>query len=108
MAVMNQVRGFLYVAGVLKSQTADSLCRECNSFATVHGALKDAVAAFAPQTGASEEAAGLLARAKAAVAELRPPAQPKKQKKEGNCKLPEGVCFVKYSLGILQKVQPAQ
>ena len=113
MEPMNRIRGYAYVAGVLRGQTEDPFCRSCNSYATILGALKDAIATSesrmsSAQSGPDADASGLLARTRAAVAALRAPSTPLKQKQAGNCKLPEGVCFVKHSFSLLQKVQPAQ
>jgi hypothetical protein len=110
---LSQVRGYAYVAGVLRGQTADPFCRSCNSYATILGALKDEIATSESRVssapaGQDADASRLLAQTKATVAALQSPASPLKQKQAGNCKLPEGVCLVKHSFAVLQKVQPVQ
>jgi hypothetical protein len=52
----------------------------------------------------SPEATALLAETKGRLAGLANAANFAGQKKAGNCKLPEGVCFVKVSRSLLEKV----
>ena len=52
----------------------------------------------------SPEAAALLAGTRNRLAGLVNATDPAGQKKAGNCKLPEGVCFVKASRALLEKV----
>jgi hypothetical protein len=47
----------------------------------------------------------LLREARTALALLNPPADAVGQKKEGNCKMPEGVCFVKLSKKIIDLIE---
>jgi hypothetical protein len=47
----------------------------------------------------------LLRDARTALALLNPPADAVGQKKEGNCKMPEGVCFVKLSKKIIDLIE---
>ena len=106
---VNQSRAYTYLFGVLAMQQEDVLCRSCNSFVSTLTAAKDSLAAFESQN--SGELAALpddLARqfraAKTGLLGLKMPAEPQGQKKSGNCKLPEGVCFLKSSLALLQKM----
>jgi hypothetical protein len=111
MEPMNQTRGYAYVAGVLRGQTTDPFCRSCSSYATILGALKEEIARFDARMNPAQsgpDTSRPLSETKAAVAALQAPPSPLKQKQAGNCKLPEGVCLVKHSFAILQKVQPAQ
>ena len=113
MEPMNRIRGYAYVTGVLNHQSTDPFCRSCSSYAAILTALRDEIAAFASQmssasSGMKGESSGLLDRTKTAVTALKAPASPVKQKQAGNCRLPEGVCLVKHSFSLLQKVQPAQ
>lgn len=109
MEIMNQARGYAYVAGVLKSQQADPFCRSCNSFVNTLTAVKENLAKFESQHAEGirnlpGEFSRLFADAKSGIAAMKQPENPVGQKKAGNCKLPEGVCFTKSSLAILQKI----
>jgi hypothetical protein len=109
MEIMNQARGYAYLFGVLKNQQADPFCRSCNSFINTLAAVKENLVKFETQhAGEIKNFRGeffrLFADAKSGIAALKPQENPVGQKKAGNCKLPEGVCFIKLSLAILQKV----
>ena len=107
MVIMNQLRGYAYLLGVLKNQQSDTLCCSCNSFVNTLAAVSENLAAFEAQHAEANlpvEFSRLLAYAKDGIAQLRQPENPVRQKKAGNCKLPEGVCFTKSALAILQKI----
>ncbi len=109
MEIMNQARSYAYLFGVLKNQQADPFCRSCNSFITTLTAVKENLAKFETQyageiKGLSGEFTRVFAAARGGIAAMNKPENPVGQKKAGNCKLPEGVCFTKTSLAILQKI----
>jgi hypothetical protein len=109
MEIMNQARGYAYVYGVLKNQQADTFCSSCNSFMNMLAAVKENLEKF--ETLHAEdiknlpgEFTRLFADAKNGISVMKQPEQPLGQKKGGNCKLPEGICFTKSSLAILHKI----
>jgi hypothetical protein len=109
MEIMSQARRYTYLFGVLKNQQADPFCRSCNSFINTLTAVKENLAKFETQHDGeikkfSWELSRLFADARNGIAVMNQPENPVGQKKAGNCKLPEGVCFTKSSLAILQKV----
>ena len=109
MEVMNQARGYTYLFGLLKNQQADPYCRSCNSFINTLTAAREDLAKFEAQYAGEiknlpGEFAHVFAEAKSGIAAMKQPENPLGQKKLGNCKLPEGVCFTKSSLAILHKV----
>jgi hypothetical protein len=109
MEIMNQARGYAYLYGVLKNQQADPSCRSCNSFINTLTVARENLAKFEAQhAGEIKNLPGgfshLFADAKSGIASMKQPENPAGQKKTGNCKLPEGVCFTKSSLAILQKM----
>ncbi len=109
MEIMNQARGYAYVYGVLKNQQADPFCHSCNSFVNTLTVAKENLAKFEAQHAGEiknlpGEFSRLFAAAKSGIASMNQPEKPLGQKKEGNCKLPDGVCFTKSSLAILQKM----
>jgi hypothetical protein len=109
MEIINQIRAYHYLAGVLTNQQRDLYCHACsawnNTLNNTREALKQFEAGHAVELRAlSPEAAALLAEARTRLEGLVNAANPTGQKKAGNCKLPEGVCFVKVSWAILEKV----
>jgi hypothetical protein len=109
MEIMNQARGFAYLFGMLRNQQEDAFCRSCNSFLNTLAAARENLQKFEAQHAGEirsfpEEFSQLFADARSGISVMPQPEQPLRQKKAGNCKLPEGVCFTKSSLAILQKV----
>ena len=109
MEITNQARSYAYLFGVLKNQQADPSCRSCNSFISTLAAVRENLVKFEAQhaaeiRGLTGEVSRLFADAKSGIAAMQQPENPLGQKKAGNCKLPEGVCFTKSSLAILQKI----
>jgi hypothetical protein len=109
MEIMNQARGYAYLFGVLTNQQSDPFCRSCNSFVQTLAAGKENLAKFeASRAGEIQnlppEVSRLFAAAKNGLAAMHQPENPVGQKKTGNCTLPEGVCFTKSSLAMLQKI----
>ena len=109
MEIMNQARGYAYMYDVLKNQQADPFCRCCNAFVKTLAAVKENLAEFESQYARDigslpREFIYLFSEAIIGIGQMRPPENPVSQKKAGNCKLPEGVCFTKTALALLQKI----
>lgn len=109
MELLNTVRALQYLAGVLAHQRQDPFCGACSAWNNSLNNSREAAAQFerehaAAQRTLSPEASALLASARSILEGLPPAANPVGQKKAGNCKLPEGVCFVKASRAILDKI----
>jgi hypothetical protein len=109
MEIMNQARGYAYLFGMLKNQQSDIFCCSCNSFVNTLAAVKENLAAFEARhveeiKNLPREVLCLFTDAKSGIGQIRQPENPERQKKAGNCKLPEGVCFTKSALAILQKI----
>jgi ABC-type transporter Mla subunit MlaD len=109
MELLNQVRAYHYLANVLTNQQHDLFCHTCsawnNTLNNTREALKQLEAGHAIELGnLSPVATALLSETRSRLAGLVNAADPAGQKKAGNCKLPEGVCFVKASRAILEKV----
>lgn len=109
MVIMNQARGYAYLLGVMKNQQADAFCCSCNSFMNTLAAARENLVTFEAQHAEEiknlpEEFLRLFTDAKSGIAQIRPPENPVRQKKAGNCKMPEGVCFTKSAIAILQKI----
>ena len=108
MEILNHLRAYHYVAGVLACQRHDLYCGQCsawnNTLNNTREALKQFEAGHAAELRILPEAAALLAETRSRLAGLVNAVDPAGQKKAGNCKLPEGVCFVKASRALLEKV----
>jgi hypothetical protein len=109
MEIMNHVRGYVYLAGMLKDRRTEPFCRSCKALVTTVMAARTSLNEFS-STYAGElcdlppEFASRFAEASSDLAALGLPADPLPQKKAGTCKLPGGVCFVKSSLALYQKL----
>jgi len=109
MELSNRVRGFSYVARVLAGQQNDPLCSTCKAWVNTANAARESLAAFELEHAevlhsAPDDLNRLCSDARALLARLNLPADTAGQKKAGNCKLPEGVCFVKSSRALLEKI----
>jgi hypothetical protein len=109
MHIVNQIRGYAYVYGVLRHQQEDPFCGSCSAFANSLHKVRESLGAFDHERSrdienAAEELRRRYAEAKSGLMALQPPDNPSGQKKAGNCKLPQGVCFVKWSLAIMEKM----
>jgi hypothetical protein len=109
MEILTRVRGFAYICGVLRSQESDQFCSSCNAFVNTLSAVRDSLAELETRNGSELKnlPAGfslLYFNAKSGLAAIKQPENPQGQKKAGNCRLPEGVCFVKSAKALLQKV----
>ena len=109
MELMNQVRGYHFLLGVLRNQHGDLYCSACSAFANTLKAARenierleaehaDALKRLAP------EFEPMLAETRAGFSSLQDPVNPSGQKKAGNCKLPQGVCFIKASFSLVQQI----
>lgn len=109
MEILNHLRAYHYLAGVLTNQQGDLFCGRCSAWNNTLNNAREALKQFeeahaAGLRGLPPDAAALLAEARSRLAGLANAANPAGQKKAGNCKLPEGVCFVKVSRSLLEKV----
>ena len=100
--VSNRIRYYHYITGVLIRQQGDPWCSRCKAFSNSIRDVKESMDAFQQDylsqlQHAPAVSVSLLREATSAFGALIPPVDAKGQKKEGNCKLPEGVCFVKLS-----------
>jgi hypothetical protein len=109
MELLNQVRGHHFLLGVLRNRQADIYCGVCSAFANTLKAAREGLATL--ETGnadglrsLSPEFSAMMAETRSGLAAIASPANPSGQKKAGNCKLPEGVCFLKASFALVQKI----
>jgi hypothetical protein len=109
MELFNQIRAYHYLVGVLTNQQRDLFCHTCSAWNNTLNNTREALRQFeeehaAALSGISPEATALLTETRSWLASLANAANPAGQKKAGNCKLPEGVCFVKASRALLEKI----
>ena len=109
MEITNQVRGYAFMFGLLRGQQADPFCSGCNAFGKVLAAAREGIASLGAEHGAAisglpAELPRLFADTKEGLSSLIAPEHTVGQKKAGNCKLPEGSCFLKSSLALAHKI----
>jgi hypothetical protein len=109
MELLIRVRAYHYLVGVLTNQQRDLFCGQCSAWNNTLNSTREALKQLDVEHDAelrnlSPEVVTLLADTRSRLAGLANIAHPAGQKKAGNCKLPEGVCFVKTSRSLLEKV----
>ena len=109
MMIANNVRGYYYLSGVLMNQMRDPFCHTCKAFVNTAAAARQGLSDLERVEGADiqglpAELQRMIADAKTALAGIVLPDNAVGQKKAGNCKLPEGVCFVKSARALLQNL----
>ena len=107
--LVNQIRYFHFISGVLKCQQRDPLCSKCKAFANTLDRMKEGIAELESVHAGRihtlpDELMGLLEEARARIEGIKPPEDAVGQKKAGNCKMPKGVCFIKLSKAVLDKI----
>jgi hypothetical protein len=109
MEPLNQVRGYHFLLGVFRNQQKDPYCGVCSAFANTLKAAQEGLATFEASNAdvirmLAPQFTGMLVGTRAGLAALPAPFAPSGQKKAGNCKLPQGVCFIKASFALIQQV----
>jgi len=107
--LINQIRFYHYIAGVLTVQQADPLCGICKAYANTISAMREG---FTELEKNHADTFGLLPadvvllfeEARRSIMALRMPEGAEGQKKAGKCQMPEGVCFIKSSKAMLSKI----
>lgn len=107
--LVNEIRFYHFISGVLYQQQADPLCRDCKAFENTVARMKEGLSELedllAGKTEAvSAEIRSLTGEARTRLEGLRVPVGAAGQKKASRCKMPEGVCFVKLSKAIRDKI----
>lgn len=107
--IINQIRYYHYIAHVLEAQQTDPLCGACKAFANTTARIQESLAELECSRAGElkslpADELRLLNKARAALATVKVPKDTVGQKKAGNCKMPEGVCFIKISKAIRDKI----
>jgi hypothetical protein len=107
--IANEIRFYGFISGVLRQQQTDPICRECKAFGNTAVRMKEAMAqleaGLAGQTGTvSPEILSLLAAARVRLDSIKIAEGAVGQKKAGRCKMPEGICLVKLSKALQERM----
>jgi hypothetical protein len=107
---ITQLRGFHFAVGTMVNQENDPLCGNCVAFAKTAQAIIDGFVEFESAHATErkklpEEFSFLFDDVCDKLALIEHPEEPIRQKKSGNCKLPEGICYCKSALAILQNIK---
>jgi hypothetical protein len=107
--LVNRIRCFHYISGVLATQQSDPLCGKCKAYSNTVSAMGEGLSALEREykeefISLPGDIMQLLEEASARIRAIRPSEDVVGQKKAGNCKMPEGVCFVKSSKAILNQL----
>ncbi len=106
----NEIRFFHYISGLLDRQQSDPLCGHCKAFANTVLRIKDDMLELESVLAEDKEALSddlslLLQEARKRLRAIKVPEGAIGQKKAGKCRMPEGICFVKYSKALRDRVQ---
>ena len=107
---INQIRFCHFISGVLYNQQSDPLCCNCKAFVNTVKKMRDALSELnsicVKNAGdIPAETFHILEEAQARTDLITISEDAVGQKKAGKCRMPEGVCFVKISKSILEKLQ---
>jgi hypothetical protein len=106
--LVTRLRSYHYAAGLLANQQNDPLCCQCVAFArTADGIISSFIKFESSHAGekkkVSMEFEQLFQDVRDELDLIQQPEGPIRQKKEGNCLLPKGVCFTKEIITFLEK-----
>ena len=87
------------MAGVLERQSREPLCGKCISYALTvkeaREALRDLTETLSSDNDAASEFRSVLKEASATILGVPVPKDPQRQRKTGQCRLPDKACFIK-------------
>lgn len=109
MELSNSVRYFYYISGVFRSQNSDPLCSNCKALANSVNAVSEHIKEFEERhlqkiRELPVELSQIFFEAKNNLSSVKVPQNAAGQKKAGNCRMPEGVCFVKTSKKMIERL----
>lgn len=107
--LINQVRFYHFISGVLYQQQSDPLCSKCKAFANTAKRMKENISELKSvhvekMRTLPVEILHIFEEAQDRIGRIKTFEDAVGQKKAGNCRLPEGVCFVKLSKAVLDKI----
>jgi len=98
--IINRIRGLGFMAGVLQRQSREPLCSKCISYAMTVEESREALKDIQESLSSGTVPNGfdtVLKDASGTIMGVPVPSEPVRQRKEGDCQLPEKACFVKKS-----------
>lgn len=109
MDMLTELRYYHFIAGVLANQQHDPFCSICKAFTNSAQQVREDVKKFmmtnsAELTDIQEQDAVMLADIKMKLADLHLIYDAVGQKRAGNCLLPQGVCLVKTTKGLSDRI----
>ena len=107
--LINQIRFYHFISGVLYHQQSDPLCSNCRAFANTAERMKENISELEnvhvkKMHTLPGEMLHILEEAQHRIGRIKTFEDAVGQKKAGNCRLTEGVCFIKLSKAILDKI----
>jgi hypothetical protein len=104
--LIDRIRFYHYIAGVLENQANDPLCSKCKACANTVKAMKEGLEELKGSKNESlpPEVIRMFEHAGTVINSIQRPENTEGQKKAGNCKMPKGVCFVKSSTALLKEI----
>lgn len=102
------LRVISYVFSILSYLQDEPFCKKCNSFVEVFESVQDKFIEIEKTVNKNreipQEIRKLLKGIYSFLANLKIPDNPIRQKKSGNCNLPQGICFAKSSLEFYKRL----
>ena len=106
MNTMTALRSYHFIAGLLANQQQDTLCSNCKAFTNTAEKVQQEVMRYTAELkDLPEKESIMLADIRMLLNGLHPVPDAVGQKKAGNCKLPQGTCFVKSSRALQEKLE---
>ena len=107
--MINRIRFFHFISGVLANRGADPFCAQCKAFAntvkwTREGMSGEDIRSAQEKGELPDEILELLSEAQRISSAIKVSEDSVGQKKAGNCAMPPGVCFVKIPKSIMEKI----
>ena len=107
--LINQIRFYHFISGVLHNQLSDPLCSNCKAFANTVKRMKENIIGLKSvhvenMHTLSGEMLHILEESQDRIGRIKTLEDAVGQKKAGNCRLPEGVCFIERSKAIVDKL----
>jgi hypothetical protein len=107
--MINKIRFYNFISGVLYQQQTDPLCRDCKAFENTVASIKEGLSELEDLLAGKTESVppeirALTDEARIRLEGLRIPVGAEGQKKAGRCGMPEGVCFIKLPKAIFDRI----
>ncbi len=109
MVLANRVRYYYFISGVFMNQQSDPLCGICKAFSSSVRSIREDLEEFVNSHALEisempKNLQRLITEAGKRLPQLSIAEDAVGQKKAGNCRLPEGVCLVKSSKGLRDRI----